>query len=239
MAVRRRNLLQASAAGVAATAVGASASPAAAHGASRKNRPTRVHILVYDGAEEQDFIGPRDVFGHAAHAGGDLQTSLVRHGGPGEATGAFGTRILVDQGWEPTEADILVVPGGGWGNPDGPGIHRLREDPSVLRGLRRARRSGVVLAGVCTGVMALSAAGLVKGRPCTTHHLTKDVLEQEGGDVVAARVVDDRDVVTAGGVTSGLDLALWMVTRECGSAVAARVEAVMEYEQRGVVWRRD
>ncbi|MFD4575194.1 DJ-1/PfpI family protein [Streptomyces sp. NPDC058417] len=198
-----------------------------------------MHILVYDGAEEQDFIGPRDVFGHAVHAGGAVETSLVRPGGPGEVTCAFGTRIVVDQGWRPTEADILVIPGGGWAKPDGPGVHRLRSSPTVLDGLRRAHRSGVVLAGACTGVMALSAAGLLKGRPCTTHHLATDVLAQEGGELVSSRVVDDKDVVTAGGVTSGLDLALWMVTRECGAPVAARIEAVMEYEQRGTVWRRD
>ncbi|WP_055547477.1 DJ-1/PfpI family protein [Streptomyces sp. NBRC 110028] len=237
--MRRRYLLQASAAGVAATAVGASASPAAARGVSAKHRPTRVHILVYDGVEEQDFMGPRDVFGHAVHAGGAVETSLVRPGGPGEVTCAFGTKVVVDKGWEPTEADVLVIPGGGWGKPDGPGIHALRKSPSVLRDLRRAQQSGVVLAGLCTGVLALSAAGLVKGRPCTTHHLTRDVLEQEGGEVVSARVVDDKDLVTAGGVTSGLDLALWIVTREFGSSVAAKIETVMEYEQRGVVWRRD
>ncbi|MGW2256337.1 DJ-1/PfpI family protein [Streptomyces sp. NPDC001780] len=224
---------------MAATAVGASASPAAARGVSPRHQPTRVHILVYDGAEEQDFIGPRDVFGHAVHAGGAVETSLVRPGGPGEVTCAFGAKILVDKGWKPTEADVLVIPGGGWGKPDGPGIHNLRKNPSVLRDLRRAHQSGVVLAGLCTGVLALSAAGLVKGRPCTTHHLTRDVLKQEGGELVSARVVDDKDLVTAGGVTSGLDLALWIVTREFGSSVAAKIETVMEYEQRGVVWCGD
>ncbi|MET8555548.1 DJ-1/PfpI family protein [Streptomyces sp. NPDC004959] len=237
--MRRRNLLQASGVGLAAAAVGVSASPAAARGTAAKSRPTRVHILVYDGAEEQDFIGPRDVFGHAAHVGGTLRTSLVRPGGPGEVTCAFGTRIVVDQGWNPTEADILVIPGGGWGDSEGPGVHRLRENAAVLRDLRRAHRSGTVLAGVCTGVLVLSAAGLLKGRPSTTHHLAKDALTQEGGDVLSSRVVDDKDIVTAGGVISGLDLALWMVTREWGAPVAAKVEAVLEYEQRGTVWRRD
>ncbi|WP_229859774.1 DJ-1/PfpI family protein [Streptomyces anandii] len=192
-----------------------------------------MHILVYDGAEAQDFVGPHDVFAYAEHAGGAaVQTSLVRPGGPGEVTCSFGTRILVDKEWRPADADILVIPGG-------TGVDKLRKSPSVLRDLRRAHQSGVVLAGVCTGVLVLSAAGLLKGRPCTTHHLTTDVLKREGGELVPARVVDDKDIVTAGGVTSGLDLALWMVTREFGSSVAAEIEDVMEYEQRGVVWRRD
>ncbi|MEV7644028.1 DJ-1/PfpI family protein [Streptomyces rubiginosohelvolus] len=237
--MRRRRLLQASAAGTAAATVGAAASPAAARGRSRGDRPTRVQILLYDGAEEQDFIGPRDVFGHAVHVGGPVETTLVRHGGPGEVKALFGTRIVVEREWDPTEADILVIPGGGWGDPDGPGVHAVRKNPAMLRNLRRARQSGVVLAGICTGVMALSAAGLVRGRPCTTHHLAADALKEEGGEVVRGRVVDDGDLVTAGGVTSGLDLALWLVTRELGSPVASRVEKVMEYEQRGAVWRAD
>lgn len=58
-----------------------------------------------------------------------------------------------------------------------------------------------------------------------------------GGKVIDARVVDDGNLVTAGGVTSGIDLALWMITRECGASIAISVESVMEYEQRGVVWR--
>ncbi|WP_327700779.1 hypothetical protein OG530_01815 [Streptomyces decoyicus] len=55
--------------------------------------------------------------------------------------------------------------------------------------------------------------------------------------MIDARVVDDGNLVTAGGVTSGIDLALWVITRECGASIATSVESVMEYEQRGVVWR--
>ncbi|WP_234473639.1 MULTISPECIES: DJ-1/PfpI family protein [unclassified Streptomyces] len=219
--------------------VAATASPVSARGRLKGDRPIRVQILLYDGAEEQDFIGPRDVFGHAVHAGGSVETTLVRHGGPGEVEALFGTKIVVDREWDPADADILVIPGGGWGNPEGPGVHTVRRNPAMLRNLRRARQSGVVLAGVCTGVMALSAAGLVKGRPCTTHHLAADALKEEGGEVVRGRVVDNGNLITAGGVTSGLDLALWIVTRELGSPVTSRIEKVMEYEQRGAVWRRE
>lgn len=55
--------------------------------------------------------------------------------------------------------------------------------------------------------------------------------------MIDARVVDDGNLVTAGGVTSGIDLALWLITRECGPSIAAGVESIMEYERRGVVWR--
>lgn len=190
--------------------------------------PLRVQILMYDGVEEQDAIGPRDVLGHAAQAGGQVETTLVRPTAPGEVTCFFGTKVTVPTAWEPTNTDLLIVPGGG---------DRLIHDPDVLRDLVRAQEAGVIVAGVCTGVMVLSAAGLTNGRPCTTHHLAKAELAAQGGKVIDARVVDDGNLVTAGGVTSGIDLALWMITRECGAAVAVDVESIMEYEQRGVVWR--
>lgn len=190
--------------------------------------PLRVQILMYDGVEEQDAIGPRDVFGHAVRAGGEVETTLVRPSGPGEVTCFFGTRITVPTAWDPTDTDLLIVPGGG---------DRLIHDQDVHRDLVRAQEAGVVVAGVCTGVLVLSAAGLTEGRPCTTHHLAKADLAAQGGKVIDARVVDDGNLVTAGGVTSGIDLALWMVTRECGPSVALGVESIMEYERRGAVWR--
>ncbi|SED44861.1 DJ-1/PfpI family protein [Streptomyces sp. 2224.1] len=190
--------------------------------------PLRVQILVYDGVEEQDFIGPRDVLGHAERAGGRVRTTLVRPSAPGTVTCFFGTEVTVPAAWEPTDTDVLIVPGGG---------DQLIHDPEVLRDLVRAQQAEVTVAGVCTGVMVLSAAGLTKGRPCTTHHLAKAELAAQGGTVIDARVVDDGNLVTAGGVTSGIDLALWLITRECGPSIAAGVESIMEYERRGVVWR--
>ncbi|MEU2994739.1 MULTISPECIES: hypothetical protein [unclassified Streptomyces] len=67
--------------------------------------------------------------------------------------------------------------------------------------------------------------------------MAKPELASQGGKVIDARVVDDGNLVTAGGVTSGIDLALWLLTRACGASVALGVESIMEYEQRGVVWR--
>ncbi|RYG58738.1 DJ-1/PfpI family protein, partial [bacterium] len=96
---------------------------------------------------------------------------------------------------------------------------------------------GALVAGVCTGTMVIAASGLLRGRPAITHHLAVEDLREMGADVVQARVVDDGDIVTAGGVTSGLDLALWLVERFCSAAVAHKVEKRMEYERRGTVWR--
>ena len=85
--------------------------------------------------------------------------------------------------------------------------------------------------------MLLSAAGLTKGRPCTTHHGAKAYLEEQGGVVKNARVVDDGDLVTAGGISSGLELGLWLVKRELGADAAIGTETMLEYEARGTVWQ--
>jgi transcriptional regulator GlxA family with amidase domain len=86
--------------------------------------------------------------------------------------------------------------------------------------------------------MLLAAAGLLQGRPATTHHAALADLAATGARVIpAARVVDDDRTLTAGGVTSGLDLALWIVERFVSPAAAQDVERRMEYERRGTVWR--
>lgn len=103
--------------------------------------------------------------------------------------------------------------------------------------LREAVRPGLTLASVCSGAMLLAAGGITNGRPCTTHSTARDDLIAAGGEWVDARVVDDGDLVTAGGVTSGLDLALWLLERELGPQAATDTEQFLEYERRGTVWR--
>jgi transcriptional regulator GlxA family with amidase domain len=93
-----------------------------------------------------------------------------------------------------------------------------------------------LVATVCGGGLALAMAGLLEGRTAVTHTLGNDVLEATGTTVVPARVVDDGDLVSAGGVTSGLDLALYLLEREFGPRIAFAVEQLFEYERRGTVW---
>lgn len=92
------------------------------------------------------------------------------------------------------------------------------------------------MASVCTGGMILADAGITDGRPAVTHHGAMDDLRATGAEVVEARVVDDGDLVTAGGVTAGIDLALHLLRREVTEAVAARVADEMAYEPRGEVY---
>ncbi|WBB77300.1 DJ-1/PfpI family protein [Micromonospora sp. WMMD882] len=202
-------------------------------------RPLRVQIVTFDGVEELDFVAPIDVFGLAKGiGGGTVSTSMVTVDGDDPVAAFHGSRIGPVGRWAPREADVLLVPGGGYRRADAPGVLYEIQRGVVPAAIAAARRRGLTIAGVCTGTMLLSAAGLTAGRPCITHHRAVEDLRAQGGLVTQARVVDDGDLVTAGGVTSGLDLALWLVERFLGVDLALQVEQVLEYERRGAVWRR-
>ncbi len=102
----------------------------------------------------------------------------------------------------------------------------------------RFHRAGKTIAAVCTGTMLVATNGLLQGRNAITHHQAVEELREAGAHVINARVVDDGELITADGVTSGLDLALWVVERSFGSAIAVAIEQGLEYQRRGTVWRR-
>lgn len=245
---RRKLLSAATAAGAGVLAAAGGSVPAragaptaepAAASAHRPQRPVRVQIVLFDGVEEQDFIGPYEVFSLAGGlSGGAVETSYVNVDGPRTVTAAFGTKVIVEQEWSPRSADIVVVPGGGFRRPDGPGIWSEIDRGVLPAALAGAARRGLVISSLCTGAIILAAAGLTAGRPCTTHNGAKAELAARGGVVKNARVVDDGDLVTAAGITSGLELALHLVRRKVGADVAVRAEEVLEYQARGTVWTR-
>lgn len=190
-----------------------------------------VHTVLYDGVEDQDFVGPVTVLDLVD----DVRLTYVTVDGPGVVTTSSGLEVTVRSPWTPETADILVVPGGGYGS-------ESAVDTQVRRGalpqaLAAARRPGLTITATCTGTLLLSAAGITTGRPCTTHHIAHEDLRHQGATVVTARVVDDGDLVTSGGVTAGIDLGLWLIDRFFGSAAALFAEEVLEYERRGTVWR--
>lgn len=179
-----------------------------------------VAILVYDGFNDLDAIGPFEAFNHAAHAGADLSVGLFTREGQDHVRSVNGLRIVPD-GTLPESPDLLVVPGGGWDEEEGAKL------PGALESVHQ---TGTTVSSVCTGVFLLARAGITDGRPATTHHQAVEELEASGAEVREARVVDDGDLVTAGGVTAGIDLALHLIEREVGSDVAEDVADMMEYE---------
>jgi transcriptional regulator GlxA family with amidase domain len=188
-----------------------------------------IDIVVYDGLDEIDALGPLEVFRSAGDLGSDIVVRLVTRTRQSEVRGAYGLRFLPDGVYEPGEAEIVVVPGGGWAARAGTGAWGEYQRGDWLPLLAGAATTARVTAGVCTGTMLLAHAGVVGTRPATTHHSAWSDLIATGAQLVRERVVDAGDLVTSGGVTSGIDLALWLVGRECSPDRAERVAARMEY----------
>jgi transcriptional regulator GlxA family with amidase domain len=202
------------------------------------DHPLRVQIVMFDGVEEQDFAGPYEVFSLAgALSSGAITTTYVTTGRPGTVVAAFGTAVKVTQGWSPHSADVIIVPGGGFNRRNSPGVWQEIERGTLPSALAKAPRRGLTIASLCTGAILLAVAGLTDGRPCTTHRRARDELASRGAEVVNARVVDDGDLVTSAGVTSGLDLSLHLVNREIGPDIAVLAEEILEYEARGTIWK--
>ncbi|WP_424017187.1 DJ-1/PfpI family protein [Halorientalis pallida] len=194
-----------------------------------------IAILLFEGFDELDAIGPFEVFENAADAGADCETTLRSLEGTSPVTASHGLDVGVDGPLDEADPDLLVVPGGGWNDRDGPGAYREAERGAVPEAIAAHRERGGSVAGVCTGGLLLARAGALDGRPAVTHASALEDLRATEAEVVDARVVDDGDVLTAGGVTSGLDLAVHLVEREFGAEVAAAVRTEMEYEPRGRV----
>jgi len=198
-------------------------------------------ILAFEGVEELDTVGPYEVFQKAATYGADWTVDVLAPVETDRVIAAAGLRFEPDGVFDGDAAlDYLLVPGGGWNDADDEavaGARALAADESVLDRLRTCHERGTTVLSVCTGAMILARAGLLDGRPAVTHHGAMDELRATDAEVVEARVVDDGDLVTAGGITAGIDLALWVVEREWGREVAFEVEDALEYERSTDVYR--
>jgi transcriptional regulator GlxA family with amidase domain len=188
----------------------------------------RIDIAVFDGVDEMDAIGPLEVFRNAESAGADLHAQLVTLTRTAGVTGSHGLCFTPDAVYSPG-ASALLMPGGGWNDRSEHGAWAEAQRGDWLDQIRTAQESGVVLTGVCTGVMLLAQAGVIGARRATTHFRACDELAATGATVVGQRVVDDGDLVTCGGVTSGLDLALWLVEREFSAELADGIAEEMEW----------
>lgn len=189
-----------------------------------------VAILIFDGFDELDAIGPFEVFQHASRHDKDLSTRLVTTDPVEMVEAQNGLRIEPDDVLGASEPDLVVVPGGGWYD-GGAGVRTEYDRGTIPDALVGLADDGVRIASVCTGALLLSKAGLLEGRPATTHHTALEDLRERGADVRETRFVDDGDVLTSGGITAGFDLALHLVEQECGPDVASTVARELEYER--------
>lgn len=188
-----------------------------------------IQMLLYNRFENLDLFGPFDVFALAEKLQAPLHASLVTLDGASEVVSFQGVSVKPTGSYDPS-ADIFFIPG-----------CALIWDSVQIEGLAEAlphwQQPGKTLVADCTGTLLAAKTGILKGRNANTLHLAADALGRYGVNVIHARVVDDGNLITSGGITSGIDLAIWIIERFLGNALALQIEQIMEYERRGVVWR--
>jgi transcriptional regulator GlxA family with amidase domain len=193
-----------------------------------------VAILLYDGFDDLDAVGPYEVLRNAQEAGMPIAVRLLTLGPADRITSSHGLQVIPHGVLEGTP-DLVIVPGGAWAARRPTGAWGEIEKGELPRALKDLQAGGAAMASVCTGAMLLSAAGITRGRPAITHHVAIDALREQGAEIVDARVVDDGDLVTSGGVTAGIDMALWLVERHFGRDLADRIARGIEHDRRGDV----
>ncbi len=190
--------------------------------------PRRIAVLLFEGVEELDFAGPWEVLAAWATEWPDdgVEVFSVAQG-PGILRCAKGLRVVPDHTIDGAPSfDLLVLPGGR-------GTRPLLEDLAMLAWIRDLAARNVTIASVCTGALVLAKAGLLDGKPATTHHGSLALLAQLGRDIDVqpqSRFVDNGAVLTAAGVSAGIDLALHLVSRMHSVERAAQVRRYIQYD---------
>jgi transcriptional regulator GlxA family with amidase domain len=187
-----------------------------------------IGIVVFPDAEELDFAGPWEVFGSWAerHPEDDVDLRLLARDGAAVRCRKGLTVVPDGRLYEAGALDVVVMPGG-------KGTRPLMSDERMLSWVREQANRGALMTSVCTGSLVLAAAGLLDGRPATTHWAALDELRAAGRDVEVRpddRFVDDGRVVTAAGVSAGIDMALHLVERLHSTERAREVRRDIQYD---------
>jgi transcriptional regulator GlxA family with amidase domain len=186
-----------------------------------------IAIVIFNGAEELDYVGPWEVFTMLKYAEEDSVNVFTVSQEGGVVTSAKGLRVLADHSFlNCPRPDILLVPGG-------MGTRIESENPVLLQFARTAAENAELVTSVCTGAFVLAAAGLLEGKRATTHWASIESLRNrtEGKTTVVdnERFVDEGRVITAAGVSAGIDMALHIVGRLWSPETARTVQKYMEY----------
>jgi transcriptional regulator GlxA family with amidase domain len=180
----------------------------------------KIAILLFDGITALDAVGPYEVL--RSVPGWEVEFVAKEKGEVRTDCGALG--LSADAALADTDAaEIVLVPGG-------QGTRPLLEDAEVLEWLRRIDATTKWTTSVCTGSLLLGAAGLLEGRRATCHWAVLEQLRDFGAEPVQGRYVEDGKLVTAAGVSAGIDMALHLVGREVGPEVAQAVQLGIEYD---------
>lgn len=199
-----------------------------------------IGIFVFEGADELDLVGPYRVFTAVGDVAPYVAAPPVTVRLVGERTGplrmAHGMTIEADESFESCPPlDVLFVPGGG--STSGVAGRRVQQrNDAAIAFIAEQAEDATLVASVCTGAFLLAEAGLLSGKRANTHWQYRKELDElmkaraETIEIVPERVVQDGSLVTGGGVTSGIDVALTIVERTCGSDVRRAVETALERE---------
>ncbi|TMQ90656.1 DJ-1/PfpI family protein [Actinomadura soli] len=188
---------------------------------------TTYGLLVFEDAEELDFVGPWEVFTASAMVRGLDDKAVLIAEGSGPVRCNKGMRVLPDHVLDDhPKLDVLLVPGGR-------GAREAQVDNSSVTGwIAKVADQADWVTSVCTGAVLLHAAGPAKGRRVATHWSWEDALEARGDVTVVrdARYVVDGNLVTSQGVSAGIDMALWLIGRIHGRDHARTVRRYIQYE---------
>lgn len=177
-----------------------------------------IGILAFPGVQQLDLTGPYETFASAPDTRVDLVWKTLEP--LRSATGLMLTPTCEMASCP--QLDVLCVPGGG-------GVNALLTDETVLAFVRDQARGARYVTSVCTGSLVLGMAGLLEGKRATTHWNAHDFLARFGAIPVKERVVRDGNLITAGGVTSGIDFGLTVLAELFGDKVAQMVQLSLEY----------
>ena len=187
-----------------------------------------IGLLLFDGVEELDAVGPWEVLAHWTrhHPEDGWSISCISAHGA-DVIGAKNLVLGAHHSLEDAPAlDVLIHPGGH-------GTRRLLRDADHLDWVRAQREAVALMASVCTGSLVYASAGLLKRRRATTHWASLNLLSELDPTVVTdvnARFVDDGDLLTSAGVSAGIDMALHLVARLAGTERAREVRRGIQYD---------
>lgn len=192
-----------------------------------------IGLVLFDRAEELDWVGPFEVFTMAREVAAgkgpaaDIRVVLISEDGQ-VVQGAKGMRAEVDYSFADSPAlDVLLIPGG-------IGTRDELKNPVMLEFLRKKSAECDWVTSVCTGSAVLERAGLAKGKRITTHWAYIPTLRETAGDATTVlknvRYVRDGNLVTAAGVSAGIDMALWLTGELFGVDHARMTQRAMEYD---------
>jgi transcriptional regulator GlxA family with amidase domain len=181
-----------------------------------------IAIPIFDNFTALDAVGPYEVLSRLP----DATVYFVSHERGPKRTDSRALAITADRAFdELTDPEIVLVPGG-------PGTRALETDEPLLDWLRTAHETSTWTTSVCTGSLLLAAAGLLDGLEATTHWMVLDALAKYGARPVQRRFVEEPEarIVTAAGVSAGIDMAITLAARIAGEDVAQAIQLIIEYD---------